>query len=125
VPHTGEEGTCARITRRRKKRPVAEGEVRPLTKSSMPLDDEEDEDEEDKEMLLLNLMYAPIDTPLFSVARQLSRIEDLSHVLAWTPVFNDEAVVLPSPEEIAARDAARKVCLVLQNTNLLGSLLTW
>lgn len=44
-------------------------------------------------MLLLCLQYAPIDTPLFSIARQLSRIEDLSHVLAWTPLIDEEAVV--------------------------------
>ena len=36
---------------------------------------DDDDDDENKEMLLLSLQYAPIDTPLFSVARQLSRIE--------------------------------------------------
>lgn len=34
--------------------------------------------------ILLNLLYAPQGTPLFSLARVLSRVENLSHILAWS-----------------------------------------
>ena len=52
-------------------------------------------------MLLLDLMHAPIDTPLFSIARQLCRIEDLSHVLAWIPAIPYDDLL--SEEERAQR----------------------
>jgi hypothetical protein len=103
VAATGAEGVCARITRRRRVRPSTDapaaggddadvntsgggaggrGKLRgssvlPETVGAV-VDDDDDDDDEMKEMLLLSLQYAPIDTPLFSVARQLSRIEGAS-----------------------------------------------
>jgi hypothetical protein len=56
--------------------------------------------------MLLNLVYAPIDTPLFSVARQLARIEDLSHVLVWTPALPYDELLEQADHE--ARERAIK-----------------
>eukprot|EP01012_Entosiphon_sulcatum_P007139 TRINITY_DN13559_c0_g1_i1.p1 TRINITY_DN13559_c0_g1~~TRINITY_DN13559_c0_g1_i1.p1 ORF type:complete len:4669 (-),score=764.85 TRINITY_DN13559_c0_g1_i1:3029-17035(-) len=39
---------------------------------------------EEHDMLMLNLLYAKEGTPLYSLGRLLSRIENLSYVLAWT-----------------------------------------
>jgi len=38
----------------------------------------------DDRMLLLNLMYAPRRSKLFSLAKTLSNIESLSHICVWT-----------------------------------------
>ena len=38
----------------------------------------------EEELQLINLLYAPPDTQLASLARTISRVENLSHVLAWT-----------------------------------------
>ena len=58
------------------------------------------------EMLLLDLMHAPIDTPLFSIARQLCRIEDLSHVLAWIPAVPYDDLLSADERAEHARVAA-------------------
>ena len=39
---------------------------------------------EDADMLLVNLLYAPKGSPLYSLARVMMRLECLSHTLAWT-----------------------------------------
>ena len=37
-------------------------------------------------MALLNLIYAPPGSALFSLAKTLTRVENLGHILAWTAV---------------------------------------
>ncbi len=41
-------------------------------------------DDGERRMTLLNLMYAPRGSTLFSVANTLCQIETLSHICAWT-----------------------------------------
>lgn len=48
-----------------------------------------------RQLVLLNLVDAPRDSPLYRLAEVITRIEDLSHVLAWTSsdvVFPNEQV---------------------------------
>ena len=46
--------------------------------------DQASEPANDERMLLLNLMYAPRRSKLFSLAKTLSNIESLSHICVWT-----------------------------------------
>ena len=46
---------------------------------------------------LLDLLYSERDTYLYRLGTLLSRIEDLSHVLAWSPCMNLGQVCLLRP----------------------------
>ena len=43
---------------------------------------------DEEELVLLNLLYAAPDSQLASLARTISRVENLSHVLAWAKASN-------------------------------------
>jgi hypothetical protein len=104
VSCTGGEGVCARIVRRRKRREALPNEKAEASAAAAAPTSVGDDDE--PELMLLNLIYAPIDTPLFSVARQLARIEDLSHVLVWTPALPYDELL--EEADHAARERAIK-----------------
>jgi hypothetical protein len=106
VSCTGGEGVCARIVRRRKRREALPNEKADASPRAAAPTSVGDDDE--PELMLLNLIYAPIDTPLFSVARQLARIEDLSHVLVWTPALPyDELLERPTTRRASAPSRRR------------------
>ena len=47
-------------------------------------EDEDEGVEQEETMALLNLMYAPRHSRLHSMAKTLARLDNLSHILAWT-----------------------------------------
>ena len=60
---------------------------------------------ESRELVLLDLLHAPEDSYLTSLATLMARIENLSHVLAWAK-FEDEHD-LRSPEALTANNVRR------------------
>merc|ERR1719174_1847445 len=50
-------------------------------------------------MALLNMLYAREGTPPYELARQLSCIEDLSHILAWTSA-HEQFEPMPKIEKV-------------------------
>ena len=59
-------------------------------------------DFDEEELVLLDLLHAPPDTYLYSLATVLSRVENLSHLLAWAS-YDDEAA-LGAPETVSQAD---------------------
>ena len=57
---------------------------------------------ESSEMVLLDLLHAPEDSYLFSLASLMARIENLSHVLAWARF--DESTDLRAPSAVRHDD---------------------
>eukprot|EP00397_Hematodinium_sp_SG-2012_P000007 GEMP01000007.1.p1 GENE.GEMP01000007.1~~GEMP01000007.1.p1 ORF type:complete len:5820 (+),score=1409.10 GEMP01000007.1:169-17628(+) len=49
--------------------------------------------------VLLNLLWAPQGTPLYSIAQLLSRVENLSHILAWTNLKDPDGRSCETPQE--------------------------
>ena len=58
-------------------------------------------------MVLLNLMYAPRRSRLHSVAKTLARLENLSHILAWTSCSPDGPGTAAEVASLTSREKAR------------------
>lgn len=50
----------------------------------------EAEGNEDKDLVLLNLLYAPTASKLHCLARVLARLDNLGYILAWASAANEE-----------------------------------
>jgi hypothetical protein len=59
-------------------------------------------DFDDEELVLLDLLHAPPDSYLYSLATVMARVESLSHVLAWARY--DEMARLHTPEAVTQSD---------------------
>eukprot|EP01083_Nonionella_stella_P030773 84290_1 len=78
---------CARVTRRSRKFDEERREYllrNEENEKQDAMDTEPDFAMPKDEVLLLDLVSAPVGTPLFALGRLLSRIEKLSYILAWT-----------------------------------------
>jgi hypothetical protein len=70
---------------------------------------QQQQQQQDETMILLNLMCAPRRSRLHSLAKTLSRVENLSHICAWTKLRNCRGMIdettTPTPAVAAAAAA--------------------
>jgi thiol-disulfide isomerase/thioredoxin len=70
--------------------------------AAVPSTPAEGVDFDDEELVLLDLLHAPPDSYLYSLATVMARVESLSHVLAWARY--DEMARLHTPEAVTQSD---------------------